>query len=243
MRCVLLFIFFYCFIASISAQKQVDALPQAKDSVPVHTDSATLAIRNLEARTLDKYKRDAAFNYQEEIAPANWWQQFKQWFYEWLKKLFANKASATAFKWFFILAGVCALVFLIYKLSGMNLMAIFGKKAGAISKTSIDEAENIHIIHFEKEIKQAVEQGDFRLAVRLLYLQSLKDLTDKRLIDWQPGKTNNSYLQELHTASFRQDFAQLTGQFEYIWYGRFPIAAADFAPLQDQFYAFKQLIR
>lgn len=137
--------------------------------------------------------------------------------------------------------GVAAFVFLIYKLSGMNLMAVFGKKTKVITDASFDEVENIHVIQFEKEIKQAIERGDFRQAVRFLYLQSLKDLTDKGLIDWQPGKTNKIYLQELRASSLKEDFTELTGQFEYIWYGGFSIAAADFVPLQDRFHSFKQI--
>jgi len=212
------------------------------DSPHVRVDTATIAARSFEESRLNDYKKDSAFDYREEAIPLNWWQQFKQWFYQKLSRLFANRHSAVAFKWLFILIGVSALLFLIYKLSGMDLVGIFGKKSSSTPELSLEDTENIHFIHFEKEIKEAIDGGHYRQAVRLLYLQSLKDLTDKQHIHWQPGKTNNIYLRELHEKSFKKDFANLTGQFEYIWYGGFPIYEADFGPLQQQFISFRQQI-
>ena len=58
-------------------------------------------------------------------------------------------------------------------------------------------AENIHEVDFATRLAEAEAAGNCRLAVRLGYLQLLKQLTDRGLIHWQPDKTNHAYLAEL----------------------------------------------
>lgn len=83
---------------------------------------------------------------------------------------------------------------------------------------SIEEAEeNIHVIDFEAEIARARSAGDYTRASRLLYLQTLKQLSDARRIDWQPQKTPAQYTREVSGRAF----LQLTNHFVRIRYGGF----------------------
>ena len=54
-------------------------------------------------------------------------------------------------------------------------------------------------------------------AVRLLYLQTLKRLSDEKRIDWQPYKTPTQYINEVRIPVFRQ----LTNHFLRVRYGNF----------------------
>ena len=56
-----------------------------------------------------------------------------------------------------------------------------------------------------------------REAVRLLYLQTLKRLSDEKRIDWQPYKTPTQYINEVRMPVFRQ----LTNHFLRVRYGNF----------------------
>ena len=103
--------------------------------------------------------------------------------------------------------------------------------------------ENIHEIDYDKELHRLISEGKFRLAVRLLYLRALKKLSDAQLIQWQPDKTNYNYLTEISKPELKNDFSQLTLQFDYIWYGDFPIDEQKFEPIKQSFNHFNNQIK
>ncbi|HKG69709.1 MAG TPA: hypothetical protein VKA92_12630, partial [Segetibacter sp.] len=79
---------------------------------------------------------------------------------------------------------------------------------------------------------------NFRLATRLLYLQSLKILSDKGYIQWQLNKSNNDYIREVTGKPWHSLFKKLTYSFEYTWYGEMNLANDEFQNLQVQFQQF-----
>ncbi len=76
-------------------------------------------------------------------------------------------------------------------------------------------------IDFDAEIKAALVRRDYKEAVRLLYLQTLKQLSDKELIDWQLYKTPTQYIYEVKSESQRNVFRNLTNSFLRVRYGNF----------------------
>ena len=56
-----------------------------------------------------------------------------------------------------------------------------------------------------------------------------------------PGadKTNYQYVQELYGKSYKNDFAALTLNYEYIWYGEFEIEEAAFLRISNHFEKFQ----
>jgi hypothetical protein len=83
------------------------------------------------------------------------------------------------------------------------------------------EEENIHRIDFEKEISTALDSGNYRLAIRLTYLQTLRILSDNKLIDWQIHKTATEYLYEIKNSDVKPPFRELTRHFLQIRYGNY----------------------
>lgn len=210
---------------------------------PIKIDTSVPALRSFDIEKLNTYRKNPAFNYAEDVVPTNWWQRFKHWLYNKLGNLLATKNSSTAFKWFFILIGVVALVFLVYKLLGMNMLHIFERNGQKGQGFLANEHENIYTIDFEKELQNAIESNNFKQAIRLLYLKSLRDLADRHYIDWQPGKTNQAYIQELKEKSFQHEFALLTNQFEYVWYGDFSLQKQHFTVIKTAFNTFNSGIK
>ena len=103
--------------------------------------------------------------------------------------------------------------------------------------------EDIHGIDFEKEISDAVTADNYRLAVRLLYLQTLKKLSDAGLIAWRIDKTNFSYLNELKQADFYLSFQRLTTQFENNWYGHLPLDKSEYSEVSREFASLQNNLR
>ena len=101
----------------------------------------------------------------------------------------------------------------------------------------LNEYSEYNVLIHEAELK-----NDFNLSIRYLYLQSLKKLADSELIIFSPDKTNNLYVQELSGRSYQQEFAFLTLNYEYVWYGRFTIDITRYQKLKEEFILFNKKV-
>jgi len=88
---------------------------------------------------------------------------------------------------------------------------------------------------FEKLIQEATEKNEFRLATRLIFLHALKLLSDKHLIEFNPGKTNHDYVEELMTPDLKTGLNELSFYFDYAWYGNFSISDIQFQRIKNTF--------
>jgi hypothetical protein len=80
---------------------------------------------------------------------------------------------------------------------------------------------------------------DYRQATRYLYLISLSLLNEKGLIRWHPEATNHEYILQLRGSAWESPFRYLTGLYEKVWYGEFPLGETQFSRLRvyfDNFY-------
>jgi len=73
-----------------------------------------------------------------------------------------------------------------------------------------------------------------------MYLRTLRDLSLRNLITYTHEKTNSDYLFQLAGTPFYKSFFRLTRDFDYSWYGHFPISPDSFTTIQNEFNAFKQ---
>jgi len=139
-----------------------------------------------------------------------------------------------------IVLGV-AIVIIILQFSGISLRQIFsppGLKQGLHD----DLTENIHAISFDESISKAISDKNFSLAIRLMYLQNLKILSDKNRIKWHENKTNWHYVGELSGTPLQNGLRTTTYIFEYVQYGKVAIEEAKFNQLQNIFKQFKESI-
>ncbi|MGI4872345.1 MAG: DUF4129 domain-containing protein [Janthinobacterium lividum] len=178
---------------------------------------------------LDELRGQREFRY---VAPKpsapNLWQRLWQSFWKWVDEKLEGTTYNGFWRWIFYVVLAGALIFVVLKLLQVDLTAAFGRsprKAGSLDYDAT--TENIHELDFAVRLHEAEDTGNYRLALRLGYLELLKNLTDQNLIDWQPNKTNHSYLRELADVrpATRPAFSELTRQFEYVWYGELPLPA------------------
>lgn len=101
------------------------------------------------------------------------------------------------------------------------------------------DTRDIREVMFEDIIENAIKNGEYRIAVRLLYLETLKKLTLKGWIVWKPFKTNQEYQQELQLTPVKEDFDRLTVSYEYIWYGNFPVSTQVYQYVENTFRHFQ----
>jgi uncharacterized protein DUF4129 len=76
----------------------------------------------------------------------------------------------------------------------------------------------------------AARAGDFRTAVRKLYVSLLYELFERNLIELDESATNHEYLNKVSRfGPLVGPMRYLTERFDYVWYGMFPSSEADFA--------------
>jgi hypothetical protein len=114
---------------------------------------------------------------------------------------------------------------------------IVGRRQSIIGENSSVEinTENIFEINYQKEIEKAVNSGDYRLAIRLMFLRLLKQLSQKKIIQYKQGRTNFDYLSQLYSTGYYNDFFRLTRNYEYTWYGKFDVNRETFGIIKNEF--------
>ncbi|UNY98704.1 DUF4129 domain-containing protein [Zhouia spongiae] len=214
-------------------------LPAQKDSLQL--DREPVKSRSFGSDFKEKYSGDA-YNYQESVAGKGWFTRFKEWLAERLSNLFdfdtpadAQSVADTIFKVFYVLI-IIAVIFIIVKLI-MNREGrwVFGK-SGNKNILKVEDIENhIHITDFNSLILNAVNNTDYRLAVRYYYLWLLKELTNKDLIAYDAEKTNSDYLNEINNQELKDNFSYASYLYNYIWYGEFKVGKDDFDKVSGNF--------
>lgn len=96
----------------------------------------------------------------------------------------------------------------------------------------------IHESDLDRFLREALAAGNFALAVRIYYLQTIKKLSERKAIRWSREKTNRDYLSEMKTHPRFAEFRALTRRFERVWYGNQTLAAPEFAQIEPEFKSF-----
>lgn len=190
-----------------------------------------------------KYQDDE-FNYDVVKPQESFLERLMKKINRFIDSLFGNNLDASfsfgkvLLKIFAILLVGFVIYFLIKYLIGSNI-GFFGKKN---TKTEINEEdlhENIHEINFVDTISKFENSAEYRLAVRYQFLLILKKLSDKKLISWNPEKTNRDYSNEIKDGNLKNKFIDLALIFDYIWYGEFSIDHHAYTKFKEQFQEFK----
>ena len=244
MQKILFFILFLSFSVGVFAQA---------DSLTVKKDKSSIVQKKFDAKALEKYKSDKDFDYSEnEVAKDptliehvfNWLSRQLLRFLEWIfgvkyaKGIFGTILRAIPY----IIVGI--LLFLLIKFFlkvNSNSIVSYTSNKPIVSITE-DEA----LIKYEdllKLINQAIDQKNYRLAIRFYYLNIIKQLEDNELIIWEQQKTNEDYIQEISKENIKSSFKDLTRLYDFVWYGNFEIDESKFVKVAANFEATTNLIK
>ncbi|WP_300603184.1 hypothetical protein [Niabella sp.] len=129
---------------------------------------------------------------------------------------------------------------LIWYLASHNFI-LFRKKSTSVHTPAVtEEHQDIFSIDYAAAIRQALQQNNYRLAIRLQYLELLKKLSDRQLIHFLPDKTNFEYMLQMRSSSYYDDFFMATRHYEYSWYGLFDITENMYQKINNTFQQLKQ---
>lgn len=93
----------------------------------------------------------------------------------------------------------------------------------------------IHESDLDRFLREALEAGNFPVAIRVYYLQVIKRLSESGAIRWSREKTNRDYLRETRNHRSGEAFRSATRIYERVWYGNQPLDAPAFRQLEPSF--------
>lgn len=244
-----LFLVLVCIVVNMGYSAGIKPPAATKPPAVLKTDSSVIKTRRFNEHALETYRKAPEFQYHDVEVQTSLWTRFWRWFWNWVAQLFSSlkvdghksffDLVLLFFEYLIIALGLGAIIFMILKLVGIDMFNVLRRKPVAVDIPYSESLENIHEIDFDTELDKAINQQNYRLAVRMLYLKCLKQLSDSQLIDWQPDKTNSIYINELVNPEQRDSFKLLTRQFEYIWYGEFTIDLPAFNNIHSLFRNFR----
>jgi hypothetical protein len=207
----------------------------AKFELVSPADRVVVNTRKLDDSAVNKLRNDDDFWYVNEVQKKEKPKQPKE---SLLDKLAKEKWFRNLL-WILVVGGFVAVLIWFIISSDIQL---FRRKSPTVTQSQEDEWSNqsIYDIYYDAEIQKTIAAQNLRLAVRLLYLQTLKDLSERNIINYKQEHTNSDYLTQLYNTTYFKDFFRLTRHFEYVWYGQFQLTPASFEVVQQDFFTFKQ---
>lgn len=177
-----------------------------------------------------EWRTKPEFDYTVEFKGSSFslWDWFTDRFNQIMQNMFGDISLGYTGEIIWYVLGFGAIVaIIVYTLYRHPELLRWRSKKNAENDGYIVEEDNIYGIDFPSTIDQALKVGNYREAVRLVYLQTLRHLSDAGKIDWQPAKTPSQYLNEY----IGRPFHHLTTTFVRIRYGGYDadVSTADAA--------------
>ena len=194
-------------------------------------------IRVLPENFKEDYQSDK-YNYEESVSLVT---KFKIWLMEALKGLFeidSDSAKETVqwlkYAFYFVVIGL-AVYLLIKMILGKEGRWLFKRNKKKYTDPDFAIEEDIQSVNFEDLIQKAVEDKDYRLAVKYHYFYLLRKLDESGIIKYDPQKTTYDYQLDLEGTKYNSIFSKAAYYYTYIWYGEFTIDANEYKTTSNVF--------
>lgn len=128
---------------------------------------------------------------------------------------------------------IAGLIYLIIQNSSGNRN--LNNKNQNISTGNALDPEFLKKLETKKYLEQYLLDKDYRMAVRMLYLQLIQRLSNAGLVLPSIEKTNLDFYMELGGNSIQSDFKKVTGIYERAWYADADIDATTFERIRPMF--------
>jgi hypothetical protein len=161
-------------------------------------------------------------------------------FFDWLFRLLARlldpvgsvgPGPANVLGWVFGLAGLALLGFVLFAW----LRGLRGALARDASTSDDDPEANLTASQALQQASSLARGGDYRTAVRYLYLSSLLWLDEQGRLRYDRALTNREYLEHLgDQPELRAKLAPIIETFDRVWYGYLPLDSESFAAYEQQ---------
>ena len=223
---------------SFSADKDTTELKRATNktvqSIRIDTDK----LRDVQENESYQYKpQNVEKNFLQKAA--DWisakWNDLMEW-------IFGDKQGNEILSFiinylpYLLLAiGIFIIIRLLYRYD------VFKKSAAQQKPPDIrlaDDEEIVKSSNISDLVNKAKEENNYRMAIRYLYLNVLRQLDLQEFIKFTKNKTNDDYNAEIKNKAIAQEFKDLTYYYDFIWYGQYPVDRAFFDQIEEKFNRF-----
>jgi len=218
---------------TVADTTMIEETPNYFDYKTYGLQSDTIELRHVPIYVVDSLKNDDAFWYANaKLKKKKEEPEQNRGTPQWLKTSV----------WIIVVGTFLAA--LIWYLVSSNIL-IFSKRQKQISSVKEEEeiSEDIFGINYQKEIEKAISSVNYRLAIRLMFLRLLRNLSNKNVIQYRQGRTNFEYLSQLFSTGYYNDFFRLTRNYEYAWYGKFDVSPEAFGTIKNDFENFDRKLK
>ena len=144
-----------------------------------------------------------------------------------------------SFAWIIVAIFIVALIVVIVMIA-MNADGGSGIRSEVLHTNTQDiedelDEDDIDKNDFDHLIQKAKDRGNYRLAIRLMFLKSLQSLDEKQLISYQKNKTNYEYSFEIKSNKIQPLFLKASDVFSWVWYGNYDVDLGLYNELEPEF--------
>ncbi|HEV3222448.1 MAG TPA: DUF4129 domain-containing protein [Puia sp.] len=221
---LILFIFFIQEIETGFAQSGEDTVLKIKMNDSPEKNFPAYSLRAVSQRQANSYLKNPDYAYANN--PDYWRLEEPP-----KPGIFSRLFGSSLFQWIIFVLFTGILLYGIYQLAKENNLRWLkrkGKQNESTTEASVLDQE----IDYDELIHKYQLEGNYRLAVRNMYLRLIRTIRDKGVIEIRDSSTNAEIAHALTTQSGAGDFRYLATAYEYIFYG-------DFNPHQDLFNSLK----
>lgn len=185
--------------------------------------------------------------WEELVDKADYWKNEKEEEKEEKKEPVKYKSMGEMdlgfLKYVFVGLAILIIVYILLRIFAAELFES-SKRVNTGKGYTLENLEsNLAEAPLQKLLREAIENHEYKLAVRVYYLIILQSLNERKLIQWHKEKTNASYLNEMRTHINFREFRLITNIFEHIWYGAdLEISSEQFSMIQPAFDDFIKVI-
>lgn len=241
---IILYLCLFCLPVAAAAQDYEETVVDTVLPPPVAEvyEASPPELRAVPDSTVERLKHDERFAYAND--PEYWSKAKKQeeakqqdserskGFGSSVDKMLASDTASTIF--YIVLGVICVLI--IYRIVVVNNL-YSGSRRRKEDAEELPESE-IDDNNLDQRVQAAILANDYRLAVRYMYLKTLRALNDKGWIRYHAKATNNEYITQVHHYGVGNEFRFLTHVYEYVWYGEFALSVQQFERVQQDFNRF-----
>ncbi len=171
-----------------------------------------------------QYANDPAYWKKENIQPddGSFWNFFH---FRWVQ-------------WIFFIVVALVILLGIYMLARENNLKWFLRKTKDSVLTQTNSSAS-YKTNYEEAISENENRGNYRIAVRYLYLRLIHSVREKNKIPVRDSTTNAEMAEAFGVSPLAGEFRYLARAYEYVYYGDFFITGELFRDLKFRFESFQ----
>ncbi len=183
---------------------------------PLHALNSSA--REFDRESMEAFRHDPAFNYAQDYAPSDSWITLMM---AYLLSSVAGLFNTLNAQWVFpllfrilIILGIIIAVWLIVRMKYGKALSKNSRQFGNFPLSNFEQQDE----DYQKLLKESLENKQYKLAVRYLFLSTLILLEQQKCLEITKWKAPYDYLKELPEEK-KSGFKMLTDLFENTWYG------------------------